>query len=65
MYLDKYEGYDPLLVKICEFFTTGIEPVSPNETLELFAFMQAADESKKAGGKAVSMESVIQNCMKG
>lgn len=59
-YLDTYEGYDPLLVKICEFFTTGVEPVSADETLELFAFMQAADESKKAGGKAISMESVIK-----
>jgi predicted dehydrogenase len=60
-YLDKYEGFDPLLVKVCEFFDTGIEPVSPRETLELFAFMQAADESKLAGGKAVSMESVMQS----
>ncbi len=61
MYLDKYEGYNPLLVKITEFFTTGIEPVSPNSTLEIFAFMQAAEESKKAGGNPVSIESVIQN----
>ncbi len=59
VFLDKFEGYDPLLVKVCEFFTSGIEPVSSNETLELFAFMQAADESKIAGGKAVSIESVI------
>ncbi len=61
MYLDKYEGYNPLLVKITEFFTTGIEPVSPNDTLEIFAFMQAAEESKKAGGNPVSIESVMQN----
>jgi hypothetical protein len=61
MYLDKYEGYNPLLVKITEFFTTGIEPVSPNDTLEIFAFMQAAEESKKAGGNPVSIESVINN----
>jgi hypothetical protein len=61
VFLDKYEGYDPLLVKITEFFTTGIEPVSPNDTLEIFAFMQAAEESKKAGGNPVTIESVIHN----
>ena len=61
MYLDKYEGYNPLLVKVTEFFTTGIEPVSPNDTLEIFAFMQAAEESKKAGGNPVSIESVMHN----
>ncbi len=60
-FLDKYEGYDPLLVKVTEFFTTGIEPVSPNDTLEIFAFMQAAEESKKAGGNPVSIESVMHN----
>ena len=44
--LDKYQGYNPLLEKITEFFSTGIIPVKPDETLEIFAFMRAAEESK-------------------
>lgn len=58
--LDKYNGYNPLLVKIAEFFDTGIVPVSAEETLEIFAFMQAADESKLNGGISVDIDSVVQ-----
>jgi len=59
VFLDQYGGYDPLLVKVAEFFSSGIAPVSPDDTVEIFAFMQAAEESKKAGGNAVSIESVM------
>jgi predicted dehydrogenase len=54
-----YGGYRPLLVEIAKFFDTGKSPVSDDETIELFAFMQAADESKKMNGRAVSLESVL------
>ena len=50
-----YEGYQHLLVEILEFFKTGIPPVKKEETIEIFAFMTAAEESKKKGGKAVSV----------
>jgi len=56
----KYEGYKPLVVEICRFFKTGKPPVDPQETLELFAFMEAADESKRQGGTAVTIESVMK-----
>src|SRR5438128_5191291 len=46
----KYVGYDPLLVEICKFFKTGQAPVAADETIEMFAFMEAADESKRRGG---------------
>jgi predicted dehydrogenase len=59
--LDKYSGYNPLLVKIAEFFDTGIVPVSTDETLEIFAFMEAAEESKLKGGISVDIDSVVQN----
>jgi len=59
--LDKYNGYNPLLVKVAEFFETGIVPVSSEETLEIFAFMQAAEESKLKGGISVEIKSVVQN----
>lgn len=52
-------GYEPLLVEICKFFRSGKPPVSAEETIELFAFMEAADESKRQGGKPVTLESVL------
>lgn len=55
-----YEGYKPLVVEICKFFKTGKPPVSAEETLEIFAFMEAADESKRQDGRPVSIESVMQ-----
>jgi len=58
--LDNYQSYNPLLVKITEFFDTGIVPVPIEETLEIFAFMQAAEESKNKGGISVEIESVVQ-----
>ena len=58
--LNNYKGYNPLLVKITEFFDTGISPVSIDETLEIFAFMQAAEESKLKGGISINIDSVIQ-----
>ena len=58
--LGKYQGYTPLLEKITEFFSTGIVPVSTDETLEIFAFMQAAEESKIQGGISIDIESVVQ-----
>ena len=58
--LGKYEGYAPLLVEIVKFFKTGKPPVSPEETLEILAFMEAADASKQQGGAPVSIESVMK-----
>ena len=55
-----YAGYEPLVVEIARFFKTGQPPVSAEETLEIFAFMEAADESKRQAGSPVSIESVMQ-----
>lgn len=54
-----YAGYQPLVVEICKFFKTGEPPVSAEETIEIFAFMEAADESKRQGGKPVALETVM------
>jgi hypothetical protein len=43
-------GYRPLVVEIVKFFQTKQPPVSNEETLEIFAFMDAAQRSKAAGG---------------
>jgi len=55
----KYEGYKPLCEQIGRFFKTGISPVDHDETLEMFAFMEAADESKRQNGASVTLESVM------
>ena len=56
----KYADYEPLVVEIAKFFKTGKPPVDPEETLELFAFMEAADESQRQGGAPVTIESVLK-----
>jgi hypothetical protein len=56
--LGPYLGYEPLLMEIIKYFNTGIVPVTPEETLEIFTFMEAADESKRQGGKSVTLDSV-------
>ena len=58
--LGPFNGYDNLLVQIINFFRTGQAPVSPEETLEIYAFMEAADESKRKNGTLVSLEAVIK-----
>lgn len=54
-----YDGYEPLLIEIINFFRTGKAPVSPEETMEIFAFMEAADESKRRGGESITLESIF------
>lgn len=55
-----YAGYGPLVEEIVKFFQTGKAPVPPEETIEIYAFMTAADESKAQGGIPVSIEEVIR-----
>ena len=57
--IGSYDGYDVLLSEIIKMFRTGIAPVSTEETLEIYAFMEAADESKRRGGAQVSIADVI------
>lgn len=58
--LGPYDGYDGLLKEITRYFETGKAPVTPEETIEIFAFMEAADESQRRDGSAVSMDSVLE-----
>ncbi|WP_128544580.1 Gfo/Idh/MocA family protein [Larkinella soli] len=62
--LGPYGGYNPLLKEIIRFFETGNVPVSPEETLEIFTFMEAADESKRRGGTAVQLAEVLAKAKK-
>ena len=59
MKLGPYQGYEPLVKDILTFFKTGKAPVTREETLEIYAFMAAAEESKRRGGEAVSVQSVL------
>ncbi len=59
-----YEGYEPLVREIVKFFKTGKPPVSAQETLEIYAFMEAADESKRRDGATVTIESVMAAAVK-
>jgi hypothetical protein len=61
--IGNYGGYDPLLVKVIEFFETGVPPVTKQETLEICAFMEAAYESKKNNGVPVTIESMFRRAM--
>lgn len=54
-----FGGYRPLVLSIAEFFQTGRSPVSKEETIEIYAFMEAADESKRRGGAPVTLSSVM------
>ena len=55
-----YDGYEPLLVEVLKFFQTGISPVPERETIEILAFMEAADESKRLGGQPVSVSDILK-----
>lgn len=55
-----YTGYEPLVKEIVKFFKTGVPPVSAEETTEMFAFMEAADESKRQEGRPVTLASVLE-----
>ena len=57
-------GYEALCQEIARFFKSGKAPVSAEETIEIFTFMEAADESKRQGGAPVSMSSVLEKAKK-
>jgi hypothetical protein len=62
--LDSFTGYRNLVVQIVQFFKTRIPPVPAEETLAIYAFMEAAMESKKSGGKRVSLAETIEKAAK-
>lgn len=59
-----FDGYEVLLFQIVEMFRTGKAPVSAEETLELYAFMEAADESKRRNGAEVTLQEVLEKARK-
>jgi hypothetical protein len=53
-------GYRPLVVEIVKFFRTGKPPINERETLEIYALMEAADESKRRDGDPVEICEVLE-----
>jgi Oxidoreductase family, NAD-binding Rossmann fold len=49
------DSYRPLVVEIVKFFETGQLPFPNEETLEMFAFMDAAQRSREAGGAPMKL----------
>jgi len=60
----KSPGYKPLVDEIVKFFQTGKVPVPVEETIEIYAFMSAADESKALGGAPVFLKTLIEKSKK-
>ncbi|MEM9369363.1 MAG: Gfo/Idh/MocA family oxidoreductase [Planctomycetota bacterium] len=54
-----YQGYQPLVREIASFFRSGVAPVNAEETLQIYAFMQAASESKRRHGASVTIAEVM------
>jgi predicted dehydrogenase len=57
-YISGFKGYEPLVKEIVQFFKTGVEPVKPEDTIEIYTFMEAAHESSKRGGIPITLQSV-------
>ncbi len=57
--LGRFKDFEPLHHAIIHYFDTGEVPVSPQETIEIFAFMEAAHESSKQNGEWVSIKEML------
>ena len=55
---DKYMGYGGLAIELAKYFKGGEPPVTAAETLEIFAFLQAAEESRAQNGATVSLKNL-------
>jgi predicted dehydrogenase len=62
--LGPFGGYKPLLTEIIKFFETGNPPVKPEDTMEIYAFMEAADESKRRNGASVNLDEIFNRAKK-
>jgi predicted dehydrogenase len=54
------EHYEPLVVQIAQFFRTRTPPVDAKETIEIYTFMEAADESKHRDCVPVPLNEVYE-----
>jgi len=59
-----FGGYGLLVAAIADFFRTRKAPVSREETVEIYTFMAAAEESKRRGGIPVQLASVLSEAQR-
>ncbi|MCB1122085.1 MAG: Gfo/Idh/MocA family oxidoreductase [Verrucomicrobiae bacterium] len=52
--------YTQMLEEIVQFYRTRVAPVPLEDTIEIYGFMEAADESKRRGGAPVSVAEVLK-----
>lgn len=64
MELGKFDGYGGLVEEFVKFFRTGQMPVEPEETVELYTFMEAADVSRQQHGDWVELKKIYENTLK-
>ncbi|MFM7539083.1 MAG: Gfo/Idh/MocA family protein [Planctomycetota bacterium] len=57
---DEYMGYKGIAIEMAKFFKGGPAPVGIGEMREVFAFMEAAQASKRQGGKPVSIADILK-----
>lgn len=55
----RYKGYEGVSTEIAKFFKSGKLPIEPSETIELFAFMEAAEQSRQQGGVPIKIADVL------
>ena len=55
----EYMGYKGVALAMADFFRTRKPPISASETIEIFAFLEAAHESKRRGGVPVKIQTVL------
>ena len=61
---DKYMGYGGLAIELAKYLKGGDAPVSVEESLELFALMEAAEQSREKNGEFVPLEKLWENAQK-
>ena len=56
---DAYMSYLAVAAEIAKFFKTGKPPITNAELLEVYTFLEAAEESKRQNGAPVTLASVL------
>lgn len=59
--LDNYTGFGTygLVKDMVKFFDTGVVPVTPETTIEIYAFLEASDQSLSNEGRPIKIADVI------
>jgi len=60
VHVNNYYDYVPLVIAIAEFFRTKRSPIPVEEMVEVFAYLAAAEESKRRRGAPVALRDVVE-----